>query len=350
MKSEPIEITSLRNDRKPCHFWVDNEIVDCYQPIIGADAVWVYCRIARYANGPWIVSPRLRGTSDTRVGMREMAEWCGKSTDTVWRSLEILKFVGLIHSVCDLKSKGRYALADAKDLVLSEGGLYDRQLGAFCLPAERTAELKEQVRELRLKLARKKSVQARAPAGEQVASATVAQSDSLKAGLFSAPDGKCDRSVALDVQNCRSGATDPRVITEELKKASKSPPTPQRGSGATNAPSAVALKPEAKPLAARLLDLLGLAATRYDLDIVGQVIALEARAAHSDPEEACKFLLGAAQEAIRRRETVNAFWFKDRKFAGNDVAPLKPKTAYQLNAEEQCEERRRRIAERGMVQ
>jgi len=68
-------------------------------------------------------------------------------------------------------------------------------------------------------------------------------------------------------------------------------------------------------MAARLMELLGLAAGAYDLDIVAQVIAFEARAAHTEPQEAAKFLLQAAQSAIQRGETVNTFWFKDRKFA-----------------------------------
>lgn len=67
--------------------------------------------------------------------------------------------------------------------------------------------------------------------------------------------------------------------------------------------------------AARLMELLGLASGKYDLDMVTQVIAFEAREAHTDPEEAAKFLLQAAQGAIERGEIVNTFWFKDRKFA-----------------------------------
>ena len=113
VSSDIEQITGLRNERKASHFWVDNEVADCYQPIVGADAIWVYCRIARYANGAWIVSPRLRGTNDTRVGLREMAEWCGKSVDTVSRSLEVL---GRRWGCCDPsvameRARRRYALA-----------------------------------------------------------------------------------------------------------------------------------------------------------------------------------------------------------------------------------------------
>lgn len=60
---------------------------------------------------------------------------------------------------------------------------------------------------------------------------------------------------------------------------------------------------------------LGLAAFPSDIRIVAQVIAYEARSAQTDSENAAQFLLQAAQQAIRRGEVVNAFWFKDRKFA-----------------------------------
>ena len=229
-------VTGLRNERKPCHFWVDNEVADCYQPIVGADAIWVYCRIARHANGAWIVSPRLRGTSDTRIGLREMAEWCGKSVDTVWRSLEVLELVGLLTAERGAKSKGRYALADVKDLVTREGAVYDRETGSFRLPDARIAELKQQVRELRLKLARKKATVKSAP--------SVAQSDSLGAGLFVVPEAKCDRTVTPDVQNCRSSSTDASRYISGNSKTAKQTTTPQPPqAGACDHPSDEDLSP-----------------------------------------------------------------------------------------------------------
>lgn len=206
----------LRDGRKPCHFWVDNEAVDCYQPIVGADAIWVYCRIARYAHGAWIVSPKQRGT-DARVSLREMAEWCGKSPDTVWRCLQMLALVGLIHVERGTKSAGRYALVDVKELVLSEGGDYNRELGVFCLPDERVVELQEQIKVLRARMARK-NVAAVTPS-------SVAQSDSVSGQLFSVPDVEGDRSVALARQNCRSRAT--ASINQYCKTAkTTTPPNP----------------------------------------------------------------------------------------------------------------------------
>lgn len=225
------EVTGLRDVRKPCHFWVDNEVADCYQPIVGADAIWVYCRIARNAHGAWIVSPKVR-SDDTRVSLREMADWCGKSVDTVSRCLQVLEYVGLLRAVRGEKAKGRYALADVKDLVTREGGLYDPGMGSFRLPAERVAELKRQVCELRLKLARKSSCQFTAISGQKGA-ASVAQSDSLDCGLFAASVAQSDRSVALDAQNCRSSST--ASITTKLNKAKLTTPPypPQAGESGT---------------------------------------------------------------------------------------------------------------------
>jgi hypothetical protein len=73
----------------------------------------------------------------------------------------------------------------------------------------------------------------------------------------------------------------------------------------------------AKPLQAAvlLMEMLGLAAGNYDLNIVAQVIEFEAREAHTNLEETARFLTVMARDAIARGEVVNTFWFKDRKFA-----------------------------------
>ena len=76
---------------------------------------------------------------------------------------------------------------------------------------------------------------------------------------------------------------------------------------------------DAKTTAIRLMKLLGLAVGKYDIDIISQVITLEAEAAHTDLEEVGKFLFQAGQGAIARGEVVNAFWFKDRKFAQENL-------------------------------
>jgi hypothetical protein len=221
------KLTGLRDVRKPCHFWVDNEVADCYQPIVGADAIWVYCRIARNAHGAWIVSPKRRD-GDTRVSLREMAEWCGKSVDTVWRCLQVLEHVGLMRALRGAKSSGRYALADVKDLVTREGGQYDRTMGSFQLPPARVAALQAEVKALRAKLARKASCQLSVVGGQE-AVASVAQSDSLESGLFAAADAECDSSVAPSDTSVAPDAQP--SITQEGKPAKQTttPQPPQAG-------------------------------------------------------------------------------------------------------------------------
>lgn len=119
-------------------------------------------------------------------------------------------------------------------------------------------------------------------------------------------------------QRTNAMRTTPASVTEPVTDAVSDAVT----EGGNNAPDfresgkTVNTAPQTEAtMAARLMELLGLAAGAYDLDIVAQVIAFEARAAHTEPQEAAKFLLQAAQSAIQRGETVNTFWFKDRKFA-----------------------------------
>lgn len=225
-------LTSLRNDRKACYFWLDNEVVDCYQPIVGADAIWVYSRIARNAHGAWIVSPRRRD-GDTRLALREMAEWCGKSVDTVWRCLQVLEYVGLLRGEHGAKSKGRYALVDVKDLVTREGAHYVSGLGSYRLPDERVAELKAQVKVLRAKLARKKSGQLSVVSE---AAESVAQSDRLESDIFSAAEGKCDRSVAPSDKSVALGALPSNTQDSKTSKQTTPPLPPQAGACGLDVP------------------------------------------------------------------------------------------------------------------
>lgn len=71
----------------------------------------------------------------------------------------------------------------------------------------------------------------------------------------------------------------------------------------------------AQTLAQRLWKLLGLAASKHDIEMLAQVITLEAGKANCEPEDAAQFLHQLAQQEIERGGTVNVFWFKERKFA-----------------------------------
>jgi hypothetical protein len=63
-----------------------------------------------------------------------------------------------------------------------------------------------------------------------------------------------------------------------------------------------------------LLGEIGLAGGTSDVQIIGQVIFYAARDAKTDVQTAAEFLVQSAKAAMERGETVNTFWFKDRKF------------------------------------
>lgn len=116
---------------------------------------------------------------------------------------------------------------------------------------------------------------------------------------------------------------------------------------ATNPPSKRAARELAQPqtvgefgAATYALDQLGLAAGPYDVQMLGQVIAYTVRDAACTVEDATLMLLDAAQAAIGRGETVNVFWFKDRRFAtgGNDGK------SKQSRAKSRIDDNRRAIA------
>lgn len=335
MKSAEEQTIGLRNERKPCHFWVDNEVADCYQPIVGADAIWVYCRIARYANGAWIVSPRLRGTSDARVSLAEMAEWCGKSRATVWRSLQVLELVGLVNAEGGTKTKGRYALGDVKDLVLREGGAYDREMGSFQLPASRVAELKECVRALRLSWSAKSDtltvVEAPEPADESVSVGNSSESNLFHHGAA---------TVSPESKNLLSGETDSRVLDRKPQDLKKEPvplarakpeqkPDPRAASQAARKPPP-SLRPEVKPGASPLRPVnedicaeMGLAACFFQelgvpsdfamRDLAAQAIRLQAPE-WNGMRGSFERMLGAARKAKAAGETRWRFWLTDQGY------------------------------------
>jgi len=64
-----------------------------------------------------------------------------------------------------------------------------------------------------------------------------------------------------------------------------------------------------------LLEELGLAAGPYDVQMLAQVIAYAARDSGADVEAVSKTLLVCARADEARGETINVFYFKDRKFA-----------------------------------
>ena len=198
---------TLRSVRKPGHFWVDNEVLDCYLDVIGADACWVYCLLARCADGPKVV-----------IGLRELADMSGKSADTGRRMLAVLALVGLVDAAQTGNKRGEYSLCDVKELVMRHGGSYDRESACYRLPGRVSASLRSGVQELRVKLARKQSSASANPVSQRCSG--VAQSDAQTVNLFFNDENECDSRVAPLSDSCVAQGSDTLGTpsnTEKLK-------------------------------------------------------------------------------------------------------------------------------------
>jgi hypothetical protein len=220
---------SLRSKRKPGYSWVDNEISTCYQAIVGPDATWVYHNLARQ------VQEQDREPSVT-FALRDMAAWTGRSKDTVQRCLAVLELVGLIAVRRGAKAKAHYDLLDVKELVLAHGGVYDVRRSSFVLPEASVTCLKSAVKELRVKMMRKKKPLITVPVNRPVAvsapASSVAQSDRLTVDNLFLPATVCDSFVALGPESVAPvlGASSCRKeVRSEEKNSTPLPPEKARG-------------------------------------------------------------------------------------------------------------------------
>ena len=93
-----------------------------------------------------------------------------------------------------------------------------------------------------------------------------------------------------------------------------------------------------------LFQELGFAAGAYDVQILAQVIAYAAREAKTTAEKTSRFLLDAAQAAIKRGELVNTFWFKNRKFT-QEESNVQSRQNHRSPARQRVDNNRRAIAE-----
>lgn len=80
-------MTDKVRERRPGHFWADNEIIDEYLPKIGANGLAVYMVLARYANNE---------SGKCFPSIKEIAKGLGISARSVQYTLRKLKTVGLI--------------------------------------------------------------------------------------------------------------------------------------------------------------------------------------------------------------------------------------------------------------
>lgn len=125
----------LRDKRKPGHCWQDNELYDCFQPVIGPLAVGVYVRITRECYGTAV-----------KISLRELAALTGMSKSAVSRAMAVLELAGMI-----LAKRGsaqrtpEYDLADLKDLAISRSAVFDAKRSSYVLPKEARERLRAEV-------------------------------------------------------------------------------------------------------------------------------------------------------------------------------------------------------------
>jgi len=82
------ESLSIRDQRQPGWFFVDNEIIDKCGPQLGAYGVAIYCVMCRYARN---------GNQQVNLSARDIGSALGILQDRVRKSLADLARVGLIH-------------------------------------------------------------------------------------------------------------------------------------------------------------------------------------------------------------------------------------------------------------
>jgi hypothetical protein len=187
--NEPIK---LRSNAKPGWCWQDNELYDVMQPIVGAQACWIFANMTRLAYGP-----------EVHFSLRDMGEATGWGRDTVWRALRLMEATGMIVVRRSGRNKAAtYQLADLKELVISNGGEFDPKRKLYVLPPAQTQRLKDE----KLRVSK---------AGQRK---TVARSDN-------SDFAESDSDVALEGQCCRSMERQPLINkTQDLKTKSIKPP------------------------------------------------------------------------------------------------------------------------------
>lgn len=125
----------LRDTRKPGHCWQDNELYDCFQPVIGPLAVGVYARITRECFGATVT-----------VSLRELAELTGLSKSAVQRAMAVLELVGMVTARRGAaKRSPEYDLADLKELAIGYGSEFDAKRCSYVLREAARERLRAEV-------------------------------------------------------------------------------------------------------------------------------------------------------------------------------------------------------------
>lgn len=124
----------LRDKRKPGHCWQDNELYDCFQPVIGPIAVGVYTRLTRECYGAAV-----------KISLRDLAALTGISKSAVGRAMSILESIGMVVIRRGApKRVQEYDLADLKELAIHYGAIFDHKRSSYILSPESIVRLRSQ--------------------------------------------------------------------------------------------------------------------------------------------------------------------------------------------------------------
>jgi hypothetical protein len=134
-----IPSVKLRDTRKPGHCWQDNELYDCFQPVIGALAVGVYVRLTRECYGTTI-----------KINLRFLADLCGISKSAVQRAFAVMEMVGIVVVARAAAHRSpEYELADLKELAIGYDAEFNVRRCSYILKPEILSELRAKARELK---------------------------------------------------------------------------------------------------------------------------------------------------------------------------------------------------------
>ncbi|HEY5054678.1 MAG TPA: hypothetical protein VII58_00870 [Acidobacteriaceae bacterium] len=374
MKSETKSgtVRSVRRVRHPGWFYIDNEVIDFFGEDLGPYGITLYGVLSRECRDNYLVDKSLE----------KLAPLCFMSKTELQRRLKDMVALGLVRQVKGRTATSRsvWELMDVKELkqemlALAKDRAASQQSGPHRTRISEGSATGPQDAGAGLPLTNHRESSSDAATGTQ---ADLDSDEELE--LADLPPGRGTNwspqdQMGADVEKLESSPPSgpdlvpkrpligpdlvqsaSRVIhredlkTKDLKTGVAALPEGPEPGDSGQRPSPQVLEPARH--AERLMYLLGIVVSRNDLDLVRQVIEFEARRAHAEPEETCRYLLQAAQQAMKRGEKVNVFWFKDRKFTngGNDGEPRK---SGRSPAKERIDSSRRALAEiaveRGLI-
>lgn len=194
----------LRDTRKAGYCWQDNELYDVFQPIIGAYGVNVYVHLTRHAAGTAV-----------SVSLRELAGAAGIGKDTVRRALLGMELVGMIRR----GAAGAFELVDLKELAAYYGGSYDFRRRSYVISAEKTDELRDQVRMVQAETQGKKT------------GMYVSQRDESVSERDSARDAQRDTDAPPERQKCLAERHATSYMNTKTKTKANTPLPPSQARG-----------------------------------------------------------------------------------------------------------------------